>query len=193
MRTFTQQSERRSFEAISIESHFGFLCRLSRLQKERTMKAKDIMSIVVETVPATSTVQQAAEKMRNLNIGILPVQTSTRLVGILTDRDIVTRALALKMDPTTTRVSQVMTQPVVSCYTEDDLEDAVKKMKQHRVRRLVVFGRARIAVGMLSLDDLPSASAYLSADVLAATSVCSPHKARGNAMAMFGELADPID
>lgn len=157
------------------------------------MKAKDIMSTVVETIMATATLQEAAEKMRDLNIGILPVQTSTRLVGIVTDRDIVTRALASRMDPTTTSVSQIMTEPVVSCYTEDDLEDVVKKMRQNRVRRVVVFDRALIAVGMVSLDDLPGASGRLSAAVLAATSVPSSHKARGNVMAMFGKLAEPID
>ncbi|MGF1613107.1 MAG: CBS domain-containing protein [Gammaproteobacteria bacterium] len=157
------------------------------------MKAKDIMSIVVETIATTATLQQAAEKMRNLNIGILPVQTSTQLVGILTDRDIVTRALALKMDPTTTPVSQIMTQPVVSCYTEDSLEEVVQKMKQNRVRRVVVLERTHIAVGMVSLDDLPIASDRLSAEALAAISVRSPHKARGSVRAVFDELAEPID
>lgn len=157
------------------------------------MKAKDVMSIVIETVPTTATLQQAAEKMRNLNIGILAVQTSTRLVGILTDRDIVIRALASKIDLTTTSVSQIMTQPVVWCYTDDDIEDVANKMKQSRVRRVVVFDRAQIAVGVISLDDLQSASSRLAEDVLATTAVCTSRKARGSVMAMFGELAEPID
>lgn len=157
------------------------------------MKVKEIMSVVLETIPATATLQEAAEKMRNLDIGILPVQASTKLVGILTDRDIVTRALAWKRDPAATLVSEIMTRHVVYCYTEDDLEEVAEKMKRRGVRRLVVFDRARIAVGMVSLDDMSNASSGLSADVLAAVSLCSPHKASSNVLAMFGELAEPID
>jgi CBS domain-containing protein len=157
------------------------------------MQAKEIMSFVVKTIPATATLQEAAEKMRDLDIGILPVQTNTRLVGILTDRDIVTRGLAWKRDPATTLVSEIMTRHVAYCYTEDDIGNVAEKMKRRGVRRLVVFDRAKIAVGIVSLDDLASASSDLSADVLMGVSVCSTHRAKGNVLAIFEELAEPID
>lgn len=158
------------------------------------MKAKEIMSVVVETIPASATLRQAAEKMRDLDVGVLPVQAITKLVGILTDRDMVTRALAWKRDPATTLVSEVMTRHVAHCYTEDDLADVAEEMKRKGLRRLVVFDRAKIVVGIVSLDDLASASPQLAADVWAVIAKCAPRKARGHVLALFEEeLAEPID
>ncbi len=118
------------------------------------MLVRDIMTGNPEVVSPGDTLEQAARKMEELNVGPLPVCEGIRLVGMLTDRDITVRATAAGCDPKTTLVCDAMSQEVVSCYEDQDVREAAELMKQRQVRRLTVMSRANQLVGMLSLGDL---------------------------------------
>lgn len=118
------------------------------------MKIKDVMTRTVETVRPDTTVQEAAAKMKSLNVGPMPVVDGDRVGGIVTDRDIVVRAVADGRDPRTTAVRDVMTAEVVSCNEDDDVKDAARTMKERQVRRLLVTDRDQRLKGIVSLGDL---------------------------------------
>ena len=118
------------------------------------MQIKEIMTGEPVVVGPNVTLKQAAEKMRDLDSGIMPVGENDRLVGMLTDRDITVRATAAGKDPNATRVEEVMTPDVVYCLDEDDVSDAALKMEQNQLRRLIVLNRDKRLVGILSLGDL---------------------------------------
>lgn len=118
------------------------------------MKIKDVMTRGVETVGPNTTVQEAAGKMRSLNVGPMPVVDGDRVVGILTDRDIVVRGIADGRDARTTPVREVMTSDVVSCTEDDDVKDAARTMKDRQIRRLLVTDRDQQLKGIVSLGDI---------------------------------------
>jgi CBS domain-containing protein len=113
-----------------------------------------VMTRDVECVRPDATVQEAASRMKDLEVGPLPVCENDRLVGMLTDRDITVRATAEGWDPWTTHVREVMTGDVVYCFDDQDISEAAELMKQHQVRRLVVLNRDKRLVGIVSLGDL---------------------------------------
>ena len=129
---------------------------LRRFLKVRSeeIQLKEIMTSGVEVVTPEATIQEAAEKMRHLDIGPLPVCDGDRLVGLLTDRDITVRAVAEGRNPTTTQVRDVMTPEVVYGYDDQDSQDAARLMEQYQIRRLPVLNRAKRLVGIVSLGDL---------------------------------------
>lgn len=118
------------------------------------MKIKDVMTRAVEVVRPDATVQEAAAKMKSRDVGPIPVVDGDRVVGIVTDRDIVVRAVAEGRDAKTTPVKDVMTKDVASCAEEDDVKDAARTMKQRQIRRLVVLTADKRLAGILSLGDL---------------------------------------
>ena len=119
------------------------------------MKLKDIMTMDVVTIQPEDTLQIAAHKMRNHDIGFLPVRQNGEVLGVITDRDIVTRAVAESMDPKTPVTRDLMTSPAVSCFEDQEVEDAARVMKQNQIRRLVILKRANNElVGVISLGDL---------------------------------------
>src|SRR5262250_1719797 len=118
------------------------------------MQLKEIMTPGVEVVTPEATIQEAAEKMRHLDIGPLPVCDGDRLVGMLTDRDIAVRAVADGRDPVTTLVREVMTPDIVYGFDDQDVQDATRLMEQYQIRRLPVLNRRKQLVGMVSLGDL---------------------------------------
>jgi CBS domain-containing protein len=121
------------------------------------MKIKDIMTPHVECVGPDDTLQEAALKMKDLDIGPLPVCDRNHLVGMLTDRDIIVRAIAAGRDPRVTMVREVMTPGVVHCCEEDDAKEAEQLMQKWQVRRIVVLDRDDRLAGILSLADLAEA------------------------------------
>jgi CBS domain-containing protein len=123
-------------------------------RRSREMQLKEIMTPGVEVVTPEATIQEAAEKMRHLDIGPLPVCDGDRLVGLLTDRDITVRAVAEGRNPTTTQVRDVMTPEVVYGYDDQDSQDAARLMEQYQIRRLPVLNHDKRLVGMVSLGDL---------------------------------------
>ncbi|GEJ57118.1 CBS domain-containing protein [Anaeromyxobacter diazotrophicus] len=130
------------------------------------MLVKDVMSRRPEIVAPGETVAAAARKMRAAGVGVLPVCEGDRLVGMLTDRDIVVRAVAAGEDPRSLRVSAAMTPQVVSCSEGEDLEAAAALMDEHAVRRMAVLGAGGALVGVLSVDDLATFSRALAGEVI---------------------------
>jgi len=118
------------------------------------MKVRDIMTKGVECVSPDDTLQVAATKMKSLDVGPTPVCGDDRVVGMLTDRDIVLRAVAEGKDPRTTKVREAMTEEVIYCFEDDDTEDAAKLMEDRQVRRVLVMSREKRLVGIVSLGDL---------------------------------------
>jgi CBS domain-containing protein len=119
------------------------------------MKVRDVMTKGAECVRPLNSLQEAAQKMKNLDVGPLPVcGDNNRLVGMLTDRDIIVRAVAEACDPRTTMVKDVMTPEVVYCFEDQDMQEAARLMQQYQVRRIVVLNRDNRLVGIVSLGDL---------------------------------------
>jgi len=92
--------------------------------------------------------------MRADNIGSMPVGENDRLVGIVTDRDIVLRAVAEERMPGNTSVREVMSAKVCYCFEDDDVEEAARIMAEHQVKRLPVLNREKRLVGIVALSDL---------------------------------------
>lgn len=118
------------------------------------MKICELMTRGVETVSAGATLESAGKKMQTHNIGFLPVLESEKVVGVLTDRDIVLRAVSAGMRPHMTTVRQIMTKEVLSCYDDQTITDAALIMEKHLVHRLIVLNRQDRLVGIVSLSDI---------------------------------------
>jgi len=118
------------------------------------MKVSEIMTSDFEMIDSTHSLTAAAQKMKSLNVGFLPVQEGTRLIGLITDRDIVVRALAEGLDPDMTQAKDIISSELVFCYEDDSIEDAARLMEDNQVRRLIVCDRDRTPVGIVSLGDI---------------------------------------
>ena len=118
------------------------------------MLLRDVMTRHIQEIPPQATLQDAAEKMKSLDVGALPVCENDKLIGMLTDRDIAIRAVASGQDPKSTRVSDAMTSDVCYCFEDEDIDKAAKLMEERQIRRLVVMDRNKHAVGIVSLGDL---------------------------------------
>jgi CBS domain-containing protein len=131
------------------------------------MKVKDIMTYNPEVIQALDLVEHAADKMRRLNVGAIPVFDGDKPAGMLTDRDIAIRVVAQKLDPATTSVGDVMSGEIIFCTEDMDIEEAAHIMEYKKIRRLLVKGKTNIFIGMLSLGDIAmSAGAELSGEAL---------------------------
>ena len=117
-------------------------------------KVSEVMTRAVDVISPEATLDEAAERMKRLDVGPLPVCDGDRLLGMITDRDITVRATAESRDPTTTRVSEIMTPEVVFTYEDEDVKNAAQLMQEHQLRRLVVLNRDKKLVGIVSLGDL---------------------------------------
>jgi len=118
------------------------------------MQVKDLMTLDVEVVRPDTPLREAAEKMRSLNVGVMPVCDGTKLLGMLTDRDITVRATALGRDPNSTTVGDTMTPDVAFCYEDQDVSEVAELMQQLQVRRIPIVNRAKELVGIVSLGDI---------------------------------------
>jgi CBS domain-containing protein len=118
------------------------------------MQVQEIMTRNVDLTSPNATVRDVARTMRADNIGALPVGENDRLVGMVTDRDIVVRAVAEERAPGNTIVRDVMSEKVYYCFEDDDVEQAARIMAEHQVRRLPVLNRNKRLVGVVALADL---------------------------------------
>ena len=118
------------------------------------MKVNEIITHDPEVIRPETALIEAAQKMKSLDIGMLPVCDGDRLVGVITDRDITVRGVAQGCDPKTARVQEVMTPEVIYCFDDEDVKEAAKKMEEKQVRRLPVLNREKRLVGIVSLGDL---------------------------------------
>jgi CBS domain-containing protein len=118
------------------------------------MKVGEIMTRGAEFVHPDDSVQEAADRMKAIDVGALPVCEHGRLVGMITDRDITVRSTAEGDDPWTTKVRHAMTAEVDYCREDDDIAVAARLMKDKEVRRLMVLDQENQLVGIVSLGDL---------------------------------------
>jgi uncharacterized protein (DUF2267 family)/CBS domain-containing protein len=116
------------------------------------MKVAELMSRNVEMTSPDEPLQQVAQRMAADDIGFLPVGDHDRLVGMITDRDIVTRAIAKGLDGQA-KVRDAMTPDVKYCFEDDDIDDVVQNMGDLQVRRLPVVNAEKRLVGVVSLAD----------------------------------------
>jgi CBS domain-containing protein len=132
------------------------------------MKTQELMSHTIETIEPQKSIKQAAQKMRDLHVGSLPVVKDGRLLGMITDRDICCFAIAMGRDPVMTQVQDVMIKEVATCFDDDDIDRAAELMENKHVRRLAVLRHDNTMAGMLSVDDLARGSHDLAGAVLEA-------------------------
>ena len=117
-------------------------------------KARDVMTPNPDHVRTDATVAEAARKMRDLDVGALPVCDNDRLSGMITDRDIVLRGVAEKVDPATTEVRAVMTPGIAYVFEDQEVAEAARIMEERQVRRLPVLNREKRLVGIVALGDM---------------------------------------
>jgi CBS domain-containing protein len=119
------------------------------------MLIKDVMTRHVECVSPEDTIEAAARKMRDLDVGPMPVcGTDGKLAGMLTDRDITVRATAGGWAPNECKVRDVMTPDVVYVYEDQDTGEAARTMQERQIRRVLVLNRDKKLSGIVSLGDL---------------------------------------
>lgn len=112
----------------------------------------------VQLLSSDQTVAEAARLMRDERIGAVPITEGEKIVGMVTDRDIVIRLTAKGRDPALTSLREIMTDGVLSCIEDEPCDLVAKKMGEHQVRRLHVVGRGKQLLGIVSLGDLTEAT-----------------------------------
>jgi CBS domain-containing protein len=121
------------------------------------MKVKEMMHKGAEYVAPNAKLQVIAKKMRDYDIGSIPVCDGGRLIGMVTDRDIAIRALANGKDVSKLEAKDVMSKDVIFCRDTEQAEDAIRIMEENQIRRLPVLNEAKKLIGMVSLGDISHA------------------------------------
>ncbi|MDC0765356.1 CBS domain-containing protein [Streptomyces sp. HD] len=119
-----------------------------------TQQVRDVMTADPVTVEPLTSVRAVARLMRDKDIGAVLVVEAERLRGLVSDRDLVVRAIAEDADPARTTVAAACSALLVTVGPDDDLDHAVKLMREHSVRRLPVVDREHHPVGIVSIGDL---------------------------------------
>src|SRR5262252_4814604 len=117
------------------------------------MKVSEAMTKDVRVVNPDDTIRKAARTMASIDAGVLPVGENDRLIGMITDRDIAIRGVAQGKSPDT-KIREVMSEEVLYCFDDQELEDVARNMADIKVRRLPVLNRNKHLVGIVSLGDL---------------------------------------
>jgi CBS domain-containing protein len=121
------------------------------------MKISEILSDSLETLPPEASIVEAAQKMDQCGIGALPISEDGKVVGLITDRDIIVNVIAKGLDPLQLLVKDVMTSPVIYVSGEAEAEEAWDKMLANNVGRIVVLDGERKLLGVASMRDLERA------------------------------------
>lgn len=122
-----------------------------------TKTARDVMTRHVEVIRSDETVDVAAKRLADHDIGAMPICDGERLTGMLTDRDIVTKVVAKGKDPAKVRAGELATGKPVYVKAGDSLDDAMRAMAEHKIRRLPVIEDDKL-VGILAQADVVKAS-----------------------------------
>lgn len=130
------------------------------------MLVKEVMTPKGEWIAPETTLLDAAKRMRDRDIGSLLVGEDDRIIGMVTDRDIVCRGIARNLNPAKTPVGKVMSERIFWCFDDQEIENAARLMEDKKVRRLAVMSRDKRLVGFLSVDDLAHRAHALSGEVL---------------------------
>jgi CBS domain-containing protein len=118
------------------------------------MQVSQILTRDVETIRPDTTVKEAAQRMRSMDVGSLPVCDGRHLLGMVTDRDITIRITAEGRDAANTTVEEAMTPDVAFVFEDQDVQEAAKLMRERQIRRLPVLSRDKQLVGILALGDI---------------------------------------
>jgi CBS domain-containing protein len=118
------------------------------------MQVKDMMTSKVECISPEDPIRDAAQLMKSLDVGFLPVLDDGRLVGTLTDRDIVLRVIAEGKDVQYCKARDVMTSDVFWCYEDQNVDEVADCMAEKETRRMLILDHAKRLVGVVSIGDL---------------------------------------
>ena len=121
------------------------------------MKVRDLMHKGIEIMPPDTPVTKLAKKMREKDIGAIPVGSNGELVGMVTDRDITVRAVASGKDLSQLTAHDVMTKGVFCCRDTARVKDVVQMMEEKKIRRVPVTDEKDQVIGMISLGDISDA------------------------------------
>lgn len=135
------------------------------------MKVSEAMHQGVEWCAPDTTIQDIATLMREKDVGAVPIGENDKLIGMVTDRDIVTRGVARGYDLEKLTARDVMSEGIIYCFATDDLDNVIHFMEDKKIRRLPVISGEKRMVGILSLGDLShAASRDLSGELIQAVS-----------------------
>ena len=118
------------------------------------MKVREIMTTNVECVSPDAGLLELANKMKTLDVGFIPICESDRLVGTVTDRDIVIRGLAGDKSINTCKARDIMTKDVFWCFEDEDVKEVASKMREKEVRRMLILNPEKRLVGVVSIGDI---------------------------------------
>ncbi len=130
------------------------------------MQVKEVMSRDVLSVGPDATLFEVAELMRDEDVGLVLVTEGTDLLGLITDRDIVVRAIAEHRDVRAAKARDIMSEAVCCCTEDAPIEAVIEEMAEERVRRVPVLNGARHVVGVVSLGDLSQEKSKRAGDAL---------------------------
>jgi CBS domain-containing protein len=130
------------------------------------MKIREIMTANVECVSPEADLVELANKMKTLDVGFIPICEGDRLVGTVTDRDIVLRGLASGRDVNSCVARDIMTQDVYYCFEEDNVKDVAEKMRDKEVRRMLILNESKRLVGVVSIGDISKVEEKVTGKVL---------------------------
>lgn len=139
------------------------------------MQVKEVMTERVSVIGPETQIPEVARKMRDEDIGSLPVVENERLIGIVTDRDIVVRAVADGADIRTTTARDAMSPRILYCFEDQTVEEVLENMGEQQIRRLPVVDRGKRLVGVVSLGDLSKAAKRKAGDALREISQPTQH------------------
>jgi CBS domain-containing protein len=131
------------------------------------MKVRQAMHAGVDWCAPETRLSDIAKIMRDADVGAVPIGEDDRLIGMVTDRDIVCRGFADGKDPASLTARDVMTQGIVYCTEDQSMEDAIHLMEKRRIRRMPVLNGKKRMTGMLSLGDVSHAADHESTGELA--------------------------
>ncbi len=134
---------------------------------------QEVMSTDVKWVKPTAKLSEVAKYMQDRDCGCVLVGENNKLVGVITDRDIILRAVAKGLNPAQTEASAVMTPKMLYCRDSDGIEATIRNMGKNRVRRLLVVDAAKKMVGIVSLGDLAATTAGQAEIGPALASICT--------------------
>ena len=112
------------------------------------MRLGEMMTMDVEVIGSNASLKEAAAKMKDLNVGLIPVCEGDKLKGTLTDRDITVKATAEGRSPSKTKVSDIMSKEIAYCFEDQEIEEAMGLMEARQIRCLPILNREKRLVGM---------------------------------------------
>ncbi len=130
------------------------------------------MNSRVKLIHPDNTITEAADKMKEFDVGMLPIAKDDKVIGVITDRDLVVRGIAGNGKPGSTEVSKIMSTDIIACYDDQNIDEVAQTMKENKVRRVIVLNRKNDQMaGVISLGDLAGhTNAETSGEVLSKVS-----------------------